>query len=268
MGSDQMGDRMKEYEGAEAGRRALPLLPVCIRLDGRSFSQWTRGLGRPYDERLSRLMVETTRQLVDQLRAQVGYTQSDEISLILYSDSRKSEIIFDGKLQKLVSVSASICTAVFNSLVPEHLPERAGRLAIFDSRAWTVPNLDEAANTLVWREIDATKNSVSMATRAHYSSKQMHGKGRAAQMDMLMDKGVNWNNFPAFFKRGTYVQRRKSLRRFTAKEIEALPARHDAHTNPELMVERSDVEVVEMPPILKVTNRVDALLFGADPVPA
>jgi tRNA(His) 5'-end guanylyltransferase len=80
-------------------------------------------------------------------------------------------------------------------------------MAAFDARAFNVPNLDEAANALLWREIDATRNSVSMAARHYYSHKQLHGQGRADQMDMLMAKGVNWNDYPAFFRRGTYLKR-------------------------------------------------------------
>lgn len=177
--TDALGDRMKLYEQAEAGRAALPLLPVCLRLDGRSFSAWTRGLQRPFDPRLSALMIEVTTKLVEETGALVGYTQSDEISLVLYSDDPKSELWFAGKLQKLTSVAASFATAHFNARVPALLPERSGRLACFDCRAWTVPSLEEAANVLVWREVDATKNSVSMAAREFYSHRALHGHGRA-----------------------------------------------------------------------------------------
>lgn len=259
---DELGDRMKLYEQAEAGRMATPLLPVCIRLDGKGFSQWTRGLNRPYDDRLSGLMIEVTRGLVMMTGALVGYTQSDEISLVLYSDDVKSELFFNGKLQKLVSVCAAQATASFNAMVPDYLPEKEGRLALFDCRAWTVPTLEEAANVLLWRELDATKNSVSMAARSLYSHKELQDKSRAEMMDLLMAKGVNWNDFPTFFKRGTYVKRVTSSRRFTPEEIEKLPTRHEARKNPDLVVERSDVQVVEFPPLSKVPSRVDLLFRG------
>ena len=172
--TDAFGDRMKSYERTEAGRRALPLLPIMIRLDGKGFSRWTRGLERPYDVRLSETMVHITERLVEELGACIGYTQSDEISLVLYSDDYHQEVYFGGKFQKLVSVSASMATALFNQRSAEQFPDKP--LAFFDSRVWTVPNLTEAANAFLWREIDATKNSVSMAARHYYSHKKLHKK--------------------------------------------------------------------------------------------
>ena len=103
-----LGDRMKDYEKRETARRPLPMLPVCVRLDGKRFSRWTKGLERPYDPRLSALMVDTTRHLLDETSAVIGYTQSDEISLVLWSDDPKRQLFLDGRLQKLVSILASI----------------------------------------------------------------------------------------------------------------------------------------------------------------
>jgi tRNA(His) 5'-end guanylyltransferase len=85
METDSLGDRMKAYEQAEAGRMFMPMLPVCVRVDGKAFHSWTRNLDRPYDKRLSDCMIETTEYLVDKTNARIGYTQSDEISLVLYS---------------------------------------------------------------------------------------------------------------------------------------------------------------------------------------
>lgn len=245
---DALGDRMKDYEAREAARSALPLLPICLRLDGRGFSRWTKGLPRPYDERLHGLMVDVTRALVEETGARVGYTQSDEISLVLYSDDYKSETFLGGKFQKLTSICASFATARFNADVPDRIPEKTGLWAMFDCRAWTMPTLIEAANVLVWREIDATKNSVQMAARTVASHKALEGKGRADQMDILMAAGINWNDYPDGFKRGTYVIRERVTRGFTAEEVRRLPPMHVARREPDLVVERTDIRAVNLPP--------------------
>jgi tRNA(His) 5'-end guanylyltransferase len=165
---DALGDRMKSYEMAEAGRRATPLLPLLARLDGRNFSNFTRGLARPYDVRLSRLMVDNTAYLVAETGACCGYTQSDEITLCWYAPNPKSQLFFDGRLQKVCSVLAGMCAVRFNLLLPAYLPEKAHiSMPVFDCRAWTVPTLDEGANAILWRERDAVKNSVSMAARQY-----------------------------------------------------------------------------------------------------
>lgn len=262
---DDMGDRMKLYEQAEAGRRLMPLLPAMARIDGRCFSGLTRGLERPYDVRLSRLMVETTRYLVEESNACTGYTQSDEISLAWLATDFNSQIFFDGKIQKMASVLASMATLCFNRLAPEYLPDAYHNRALFDCRVWNVPSVDEGANVFYWREIDATKNSVAMAARAYYSHREIDGKGRADMQDMLHAKGVNWNDYPAFFKRGTYIQRRIVSRAFTTDELERLPPKHEARRNPDLIIERTDYQAIDMPPLGRVVNRPQVLFFSAEP---
>lgn len=264
--NDDLGDRMKEYEMAEAGRRCMPRLPILARIDGRGFSRFTSDLERPYDRRLSDLMVETVKFLVRETNAVCGYTQSDEISLCWYSSSLESQVVFDGRISKLTSVLAALTTVYFNRRLPEFLPPQyAERMPHFDARVWNVPNLDEAANTFLWREFDATKNSISMAARAHFSHKQIDGKHGGEMQAMLRDKGVEWSEYPSFFKRGTYIQRRKTVRRFTTDELDKLPPRHAAHTNPDLVVERTDYVALDMPPLNTVKNRVEALFEGAEP---
>ena len=259
-----LGDRMKLYEGIEARRRFLPLLPICARIDGKRFSKFTQGLARPYDERLSRLMVEVTRHLVEDTGARVGYTQSDEISLLYYSDSLHSQVFLDGRVQKMTSILAAMATARFAALLPERVPEKAGSLALFDCRTWVVPSRDEATNVFLWREQDATKNSIAMAAHHYYPRSELHGKNGAEMQEMLFQKGVNWNDYPAFFKRGTYVQRRTVSRPFTADEIARLPPMHDAHKNPDLVIERTVIQEIDMPPVGQIRNRV-AVLFNGEP---
>lgn len=260
-----LGDRMKRYEKRETTRRCMPLLPICARIDGKRFSRWTNGLARPYDVRLSTLMVETTRHLVDETQAVIGYTQSDEISLVFASDDPKHQLFLDGRIQKLTSVLASMTTATFNQLARTHLPERADRPALFDCRVWTVPNRSEAINTLLWRERDATKNSLSMAARHHYPHAELLGKRAPELHDALFAKGVNWNDFPRFFKRGTFVRRETTEHPWTPEELASLPPLHDARQNPDLRVRRSHVVAMEMPPFDRVTNREAVVFEGAMP---
>jgi tRNA(His) guanylyltransferase len=270
---DPMGDRLKLYEGAEAQRHLMPLLPICLRLDGRSFSRWTKGLDRPYDIRLHNLMVEVTKGLVEETNACVGYTQSDEISLVLYSDDVKSQVYFDGRIQKIASTLSGLASVLFHYHLPAFLPDRQtdlkkNRIALFDCRVWNVPNLDEASNTVLWREFDATKNSVSQAARCHYSHLQLMNKTSADMQDMMFAKGVNWNDYPDWYKRGTYVQRQVVARPYTGEEIKTLPPKHAAHVNPELVVSRHTTRVLCFPPLTRVVNRVDVIFHGADPVTA
>ncbi|QJW93668.1 tRNA(His) guanylyltransferase Thg1 family protein [Frigoriglobus tundricola] len=261
--TDGLGDRMKRYEAAEAGRRLMPLVPVLARLDGRAFHSFVRGLARPFDPRLSRLMIDTATVLVRETNATIGYTQSDEITLAWVADGFESQILFDGRTQKLTSVLAALGTAHFHRRLPAFLPpEYADRVPVFDCRVWNVPTLDEAANAFLWRELDATKNSVAMAARACYAHSAVHGKNRAELHELLWQKGVNWNDYPPFFKRGTYIRTRKVAGPFTAQEREELPEKHAARRNPALVIERTECGPVELPPLVTVENRAGVLFRG------
>ncbi len=254
------------YEGAEAGRRFMPLLPIVARIDGRSFSSFTRGMVRPYDRTMSDMMVETTKYLVHETNANVGYTQSDEISLAWHSTDYRSQVWFDGRIMKMTSQLAAQATLIFNRLVASKYPEYYDRMPTFDARVWQVPNRTEAANVFVWREWDATKNSITMAASHYYSHAELQGKNGAEKQEMLFKKGVNWNDYPDFFKRGTYVQRRSTKRAFSVEELARLPEKHAARTNPSLLVERNDIAVLSLPIITTVSNREDVFFSGADPI--
>ena len=266
--SDEFGDRMKLYEGVEADRRLIPLLPAIARIDGRCFHSYCRGRERPYDKRLSDTMIDVTEFLAFESGAAAGYTQSDEITLAWSSDTFKSQIFFGGRIQKMVSILAAMASVRFNRLMEVLLPEKRETEAVFDCRVWNVPNRTEAANVFLWRENDAVKNSVTMAARCHYSDAALFEKGRAEKNEMLFAKGINWNDYPEFFKRGTYIVRRKAIRKFTPDEISVLPERHAARTNRELEIERTEYRRMQMPPFGKVLNREAVLFEGAEPVTA
>jgi len=256
---DSLGDRMKMYEGAECARRFLPELPIVARLDGKNFSRFTEGLERPYDVRLVRLMAETTKFLVEESNARIGYTQSDEISLVF--DGARDGVFFEGKIHKMVSVLASMATGKFNVFLPSFIPEK-NPPAFFDCRVWMVPSREEAVNAIIWRELDASKNSISMAARCFYSHKQLHEKNGAEMQEMMFQKGQNWNDYPSFFKRGTYVQRRKRLKILSEEELSRIPLQH----RPDDPVERTEIVCLDMPPILRISNRVGVVFDGEDPL--
>jgi tRNA(His) guanylyltransferase len=262
---DALGDRMKAYEAAEAQRRLMPRLPAMLRLDGRGFSKFTKDFARPFDTEFAQAMRTLTVALVEETNACVGYTQSDEISLVLHSDDPASQIYFDGRIQKIASCLAGFAATRFVPILDRCMTRAHGQFPTFDCRVWNVPTLDEAVNCLIWREQDATKNSISMAARHYYSHAELMNKNGKEMQELLHAKGVNWSDYPAFFKRGSYVRRVHHRRKFTAQDLEALPPMHNARRNPDLELEFSTVEVQELPRLASITNRVDVIFHGAAP---
>lgn len=265
---DDLGDRLKSYEAVETQKRLDPTLPVYARIDGRGFSKFTRGMRRPYDENMRRAMVDTTRYLVNTTNARIGYTQSDEISLIWWVDGSNplEQMFFDAKLLKLTSVLSSMATAAFTAEVLESPDVEFQRYAVkrphFDARVFNVPSLDEGANCFVWREQDAVRNAISMTAQSLYSHTQLQGKKQADMARMIAEQGIAYDDeFPAGFRRGTYVRRELVERPVT--DIPNIPE-HLRHTMPQTVI-RSEVVEMDMPPITTVKNRVDVIFHGRDP---
>ena len=139
--NDELGDKLKALEMKYAGEKLDENLPICIRIDGKSFHTFTKGLKRPYDERLSNAMIETMNFLMDKSDARLGYTQSDEISLVLFKTASYQQGYFGSRVQKLTSILASMATAKFNDEVSKNISEKKIYYAFFDCRAFNVPSL-------------------------------------------------------------------------------------------------------------------------------
>lgn len=197
---DKLGTRMKEYYENRT-RICLPRRTyTVIRIDGKAFHSYTRGLKRPFDDQLMTDMDETAKFLCKEIQgSKLAYVQSDEISIILTDfEEIGTDAWFDGNIQKMASVSASLATAKFNELRP-------GKLAFFDSRVFTIPYITEVENYLLWRQQDASRNSISAVAQSLYSQKQLMGKTGDQMQELIFQKGINWNDYQPRYKRGRMI---------------------------------------------------------------
>lgn len=205
---DNFGNRMKDYENAY--RNKMPKrMPVLLRIDGKAFHTYTKGMQKPFDLDLNEAMWETTKFLCQNIMgAKIGYHQSDEISILITNyDKLTTETWFDNNIQKIVSVAASLATAKFNEVMKKKYPEK--ELAFFDCRAWVLPK-EEVNNYFLWRQQDATKNSISMVAQYYFSPKELHKKTGHQKQEMLMlQKGVDWNELPTWQKQGACIVKEK-----------------------------------------------------------
>jgi tRNA(His) guanylyltransferase len=204
---DSLGDRMKRYE--DVPRISLtPRMPMVIRVDGRAFHTYTRAFDKPWSHVIRDAMTSAAIALMEEVSgAKFAYLQSDEISLAVTDDDRLDSQAWFGKgVQKICSVAASIATVVFNDHMRELLGHRAR--ATFDARCWVIPR-EDLNNYYLWRQRDATRNSVFLLGQAHFSHKALQGKSGAQIQDMLMlQSGVNWNDLETWKKRGWGIVRR------------------------------------------------------------
>ena len=260
---DAFGDRMKMFERFETGRRFMPLLPIYARIDGKSFSRFTQGMERPYDVNMSKCMLETTKYLVEETNACVGYHQSDEISLLWYNDSHDNQVFFDGKIFKMTSVLSAMATSAFMMEAVEVFPDRVRKMRpVFDCRIFQLPTKDEAANAFLWRALDCQKNSISMAARSVCSHNELNGlNGKQMQELMFQKAGINYADYPSWFKNGTFVRRRKVLKELTPETLAKIPEGR----RPDGPILRNETEEISIR-FSKVTNRVGFLFGTEDPI--
>ena len=227
MKKDALGSRMKNNYEEAYKYRLLRRTPVIIRLDGKAFHTFTRGLKKPFDEVFMKSMQETMKYLCENIQGCVlGYTQSDEITLVLIDYKKlNSDAWFDYEVQKLCSVSASMATLAFNKYFDKNsldyldtltldqvnlernyldtLEAAVEKGAMFDSRCFNIPR-EEVTNCIYWRQQDATRNSIQMVGQANFSHKELQGKSCNDIQNMLLtQRNINWNNLPTVLKRGS-----------------------------------------------------------------
>ena len=213
----RMEDRFKDYESIMSitlPRRAFTI----VRVDGRAFHTYTQRLARPFSRPFATAMDAAAKALCQEISGSVfAYVQSDEIS-VLFSDRMNdtSQAWFGGSVQKIVSVTASIATAVFNRAMYDlHVEPTPSKLAQFDSRVFTVPDREEAVNYFLWRQRDAERNSVMMAARALYSHAALQNTHTGDLKQKLIDHGIPWESHEARFRRGGMVVKTSGDREVT-----------------------------------------------------
>lgn len=221
--TESLGDRMKNNYEKIFNFKIPRRTNLIIRLDGRSFSKYTKNLNKPFDMDFASDMQETAKYVCENIQGcKLGYVQSDEISLwITDYDKLETEAWFDNELQKQVSISASLATSKFNHLRLFTDIKNKGfydddydiiknqKLVEFDSRVFIIPEIEEVINYFYWRQQDCTRNSISMATRSVYSHKELNNKNSDEKQEMLFQKGINWNDYPASCKRGSIIVKKE-----------------------------------------------------------
>lgn len=242
--NDDLGKRMKEYYEQISKTKLMRRCPVVLRIDGRAFHTFCRSFNKPFDDILVKTMQDTMKYLCENIDGCVlGYTQSDEISLLLI-DYKKLDTAawFDYEVQKLCSISASMATLAFNKFFYDNVEfnfqeewakinekitnkeissEEAEPMfdkledeyydkyyskcnkAMFDSRCFNIPK-EEVTNYFYWRQLDATRNSIQMVGQANFSHKELQNKSCNDIQNMLLtEKDINWNDLITYKKRGS-----------------------------------------------------------------
>lgn len=199
---DELDTMMRVYETAH-DLSVLPGIYMVARLDGRGFTRLTKEVHKfkaPFDEKFRDYMLTTVEHLMNcGLKVIYGYTQSDEISLLLDLE----EDTFKRKLRKLNSILASEASAKFSLLL--------GDMGCFDCRISQLPNINLVVDYFRWRQQDAHRNSLSShcywclrrdGKTARKATSIMDGLSTADKNELLFQHSINFNDLPTWQKRG------------------------------------------------------------------
>lgn len=241
---DPLGDRMKQYEAA--ARFVLPRRTyTVVRVDGRAFHTFLRHASKPWDEDVVHTMHKTTQRLCAALDGAVlGYTQSDEISVILQDfENNGTQAWFGGVVQKMASIAAATATAFFTQEYRHHFDLDDGPLPVFDARVFTIPDVVEVANYLIWRQRDAVRNSILGLAQSQFSHRQMQSIDTLVLRQMLMvERGISWERDVSQGLRQGWL-----VRKVQEVEGEQMRSRWDVDAAPEFKADGSGMLVDLLP---------------------
>lgn len=262
-----MSERLKTYEAVTTETRLIEKLPIYARVDMRAGHTWCHGLQKPFDQRYAAAMQKATAYVVEKTGAAMGMTQSDEASFVWLDDTK---IPFGTRLFKLQSVLASMFTSAFiveagrNGLAPRI----AKTLPSFDCRVLNLPNLEEAANMVMWRSMDSVKNSITLLALEHFSNKQIHGKNGEEKIRMLAEKGVDYYALSEEYRLGSFFRREMYEKTLTPAELAKIPEKQRIlDGNGEMKVVRSHVVAFSPKmPLTEIANKTGALFMSEEPI--
>jgi len=259
--SPDLGNRMKNYEAFETCRRVDGSRPVYVRLDGRSFSTFTSGMTKPFDQRMTEAMNETTKYMVQKTNSVIGYVQSDEISLMITPTTDTSQLMFGGKVHKMVSVFASMATAKLNACI-RGWDGYEDRLPCFDARVMNLPDRMEAVNMLRWRYMDCTRNAIQSIAQSMFDHGELQGIQTVDLIEKIRMAGVDPYSFPSRSMYGSFVRSEKEYKSLTPAELAHIPE-HKRPTGPFL---RSVLKVYSTDMFIQLVNPVEVIFDNAVPI--
>ncbi|MDQ1095393.1 MULTISPECIES: tRNA(His) guanylyltransferase Thg1 family protein [Chryseobacterium] len=203
---------MRKNEGLSE-QYVLPGNYIIVRLDGKGFTKLTKEkltLEKPFDEKFGKVMIDMARYLFNTgFKVIYGYTQSDEISLLIDRDDQT----FSRKIRKLNSVLAGEASAFFSLQFQE--------ICVFDCRTIAIPNQEMLLDYFCWRQEDAHRNSLSAycywtLRNNGFPAKQAAGKiekmSQAEKNELLFQYGINYNTLPLWQKRGVGIYNKEVMK--------------------------------------------------------
>lgn len=242
---EQLGVDQKKFEAIKSDI-LMPNIPIIARLDGKAFHTFTKDLKKPFDLDLQACMKETLVTLCEKYNADLGYSQSDEITLVWYNtDSKK--MIFDGRRDKYMSLLASACTLAFYKAILKHLPVKADDFPQFDCRIFQVPSASHVFANVLWRWLDARKNSVSMLASSVFNEKDLLKKSTGERKKMLLDKGYDWESYPTDCKTGYFCKKIVYYKKVTCDIKHRENIQDAVELDGDLYVARKKYAIVDVP---------------------
>lgn len=222
---EQYGIYMKTFE-KDIPHQISNDQSFIVRLDGRAFHSFTRGLQKPFSPELRFCMVETAKHLAEKFNAKLAFVQSDEITLLFQYEVGPAEHMFGGKRDKFISLTAAEASVFFNDVIRQNIPEKSYMRPVFDSRIVRCDDSEIPLLNFRWRQMDCVRNAIAMIAQANISHKKLQGVNVRGQIEMLRDMGVMYEAFSEFERLGTFIRKVRVKKELSQEQIDRIPVQN------------------------------------------
>lgn len=237
----------------------LPGVPTIVKLEGKNFKTLTQGMQKPYDPNFAMLMSHCAKELIINPGLKdisFCYTRSDEVIAVL----KKSSNLFSKDPILISSFISSVLSGIFTKLLPKYFPDLENTTVAFTATIWTVPTHTEVTNYIVGRRKLTAESSFEDLVYTQFSAEDLKNKKHDAVNEMLLEKDITFDSFPVAFREGVIVKKRKTVNKFTERELELLPITHHARQRPYVKFDHWEGYEVDLQTEVQRAN-LESLLF-------
>jgi len=241
--------KLVEYEEASSKNRFIKKLPIIVKIKLNCIGgKYKEFIG---NESFDNAMIETSKELVKITKAKCAHVYMDRITLLLYDVDGERDLYYGGYVSRIISSMSSHATRLFNKFY--HDADEKDFISLCD--AYNVPDLEEVINVFLLDEIKVNKKSVYFLYTKHLSPTNFFTMSNKIAKEELLENGICWYDCTHHYKRGTYIMRRETTKKMIEECI--LNGEH---------YKKHDIGAFELPPLVKIKNKVSVLVFGEDEI--
>ncbi|KAK9095925.1 hypothetical protein Sjap_021422 [Stephania japonica] len=212
-----MANSKYEYvKSFEVEDKLMPFNWIVVRIDGRHFHQFSdvHEFEKPNDKQALELMNSCAEALLEEFKDVVfAYGVSDEYSFLF----KKTSEFYQRRASKIVSILVSFFSSLYVMKWKTSFPlKELKTIPCFDARAICYPSTKIVRDYFSWRQVDCHVNNqyntcfwmlIKSGKTKREAQDILKGTQTPEKNEILFRLGINYNELPAIFRKGSCVFR-------------------------------------------------------------